>query len=466
MNTYCTSNDRSFARWAVLLILGACFGGQPTLALDPYAKVVVYANILNGNVGNSNANPADALGAPNGNSVSMGGPGASLILDMGADTPVLDGPGADLQVLELGAAYGGADESYNVLISNSTDTNTFVFVGRGRALSLLDIHATGLASARYVWLQDLATETLNTTVPGSDIDAVRVLYYSGSSNDVAPPSGLTVRLTGQGAWLSWAASSATNVTGYAIRRSLDGVAFGSTADYTATKEETAWHDLNLPVVSNFFYAVSTLAGTNESVPVIAAVPAYQFAVLTNQIVHLGDDTVATWEVPAPQRTVTVTFTLPDFADGPLAELALDLFDVDNTGNAILLNGAEVAAVPTQAAGSWAAKTAQFAAGALQPGTNTLVISARNSSGGTTGSLDDFQVRNLWLRLYGPQTNIDLFTRTRFTHIAAGQTNVTLRWVVEQTPSLAPVDWQTVSSPIEWRGVLVPTNGFFRLRDAP
>jgi len=455
-----------FAPRVALLILGIALGGTRVFALDPYAKAIVYANILNGNVGNSNPTPADALGAPDDNSVSMGGPGASLILDMGAETPVLDGPGADVQVLELGAAYGGADESYNVYISNSTDTNTFVFVGRGRALSLLDIHATGLTSARYVWLQDLATETLNTTVPGSDIDSVRVLYYSGSSNDVVQPSGATVRLTGQGAWLSWTASSDTNVTGYAIRRSLDGVAFGSTADYTATKEETAWHDLNLPVVSNFFYAVSTLAGTNESVPVVVGVPAYQLALLTNHTAHAGDDTVAAWEVPASQRTVTISFTLPDFADGPLAELALELFDVDNSGNAILVNGAEVAPVPTQPSENWTAKIVQFAAGALLPGTNTLVFSARNSSGGTTGSLDDFQLRNVWLRLYGPQTNLDLFTRTRFTHISAGQTNVTLRWVVEQTPTVAPVDWQTVSSPIEWKGVLVPTNGFFRLRDAP
>ena len=114
---------------------------------------------------------------------------------------------------------------------------------------------------------------------------------------------------------------------------------------------------------------------------------------------------------------------------------------------------------------WAAKSLRFAAGALQPGLNTLVFSARNTTGGATGSLDDFQVRNVWLRLYGTQTNLDLITGARFTQVAAGQTNGTLRWVVEQTPSLAPLNWQTVSGPVEWTGTLVPTNGFFRLRDA-
>ena len=466
MKTICFFNRSSTVSVVILLVLGAFAPCPPLLAADPYAKAVVWANILNGNVGNSNPNPTNALGAPDGISVSMGGPGASLIVDMGADTPVLDGPGPDLQVLERGAAYGGADESYHVLISNSTDTNSFVFVGQGRALSLLDIHATGLPSARYVWLQDLATETLNTTVPGSDIDSLRVLYYSGSSNDVVPPSAVSVRLTGQGAWLSWTASSATNITGYAIRRSLDGVAFGSSADATLSAQETAWHDLNLPVVSNYFYAVSTLAGSEESVPVIVAVPATQVALLTNQTVHLGDDTVIGWEVPTPQRNFQIAFTLPAFAEGPQAELALDVFDVDNSSNAILINGGAVGTVPTQTAESWAGKSLRFAAGALQPGLNTLVLSARNGSGGTTGSLDDFQVRNVWLHLYGVQTSINLITGARFTRIDASETNVTLRWVVEQTPSLAPVNWHVVSDPIGWTGMVTPTNGYFRLRAAP
>lgn len=283
---------------------------------------------------------------------------------------------------------------------------------------------------------------------------------------MAPPSTVGVRLTGQGAWLSWTASTATNVTGYTIRRSLDGVAFGSAADATVSAQETAWHDLSLPVVSSCYYAVSALAGSTESVLVVVGVPATQLAVLTNQAVHLGDDAVAGWEDPSPQRDLLLTFPLPAFADGPQAELALDVFDVDYSANAILLNGAKIGTVPTQSAESWGTRSLRFAAGALQPGLNTLVLSSRDSSGGTTGGLDDFQVRNIWLRLYGVQANINLVTGARFTQVASGQTNVTLRWVVEQSPSLSPVNWQTVSGPIEWTGTLTPTNGFFRLRDAP
>ncbi len=86
------------------------------------------------------------------------------------------------------------------------------------------------------------------------------------------------------------------------------------------------------------------------------------------------------------------------------------------------------------------------------------------SGVTTGSLDDVQVRNAQLHLYGTPTDIDLLTSTRFTQVVAGETNATLRWAVQQTPSLDPVAWETVSDPIEWPGILTPTNGFFRLQE--
>ena len=288
-----------------------------TAAADPYAKAVVFSRILNGSVGNSYTDPTKALGASDGNYVSLGGPGASIILDMGADTPVVDGPGPDLEVREIGAAQsqGASDESYRVLVSNSTDTNTFSFVGVGLALSLIDIHSSGLASARYVWLQDLSTEISGLT-PGSDIDSLRALYYSGGG-EVAPPSNVQVRLIGQGVWVSWTPSTATNVTGYTIRRSLDGVTFGSSSDVAVSAQETAFYDPSLLVVSNYFYAVSALAGSVESTLVVASVPSVglNLPLLTNQIAHLGDDTIATWVDPSPQLDLTLSFTLPALADG-------------------------------------------------------------------------------------------------------------------------------------------------------
>lgn len=438
----------------------------PAQAADPFAKAVTFSVILNGNAGNNQTDVTAALGASDNKEVSLGGPGASIILDMGAETPVLDGAGPDVEVREIGAAFGGQDESYRVLVSNSPATNTFQYVGTGRALSLIDIHPSGLASARYIWLQDLATETLVTVTPGSDIDSVRAIYYSGSETDFPKPTGVSIRATGQGAWISWNPVTQTNVTSYFIRRSLDGVSFPSTPDATIPWQETAWHDTQVTTVSNLYYAVSAANATNESGLVIISLPVTSLALLTNGAVHLGDNTVPDWEVPDAQSIFELPFYLPAGASGPNAELTFEVWNVNNSGNAILMNGGKIGNFPVQAASSWIAQSIRFPAGALQPGANTLTLTARNSSGGTTGELDDLQVRNVSLRFYEPQSKGEIITSTRITQISPGQTNVTLRWVVEQTPSLSPIMWETVSGPIEWTGSITSSNGFYRLREEP
>jgi hypothetical protein len=127
---------------------------------------------------------------------------------------------------------------------------------------------------------------------------------------------------------------------------------------------------------------------------------------------------------------------------------------------VLLNGGRIGSLPIQTAESWAAKSLRFPAGALQPGTNTLLL------GGATGTLDDFQVRNMALRLHGVQADAGIITSAKYTQILPGQTEVTLRWVVQQTPTFSPVTWETVSDPIEWTGAITSSNGFFRLQELP
>jgi hypothetical protein len=458
-----TSKSSLLCVSTLFALLAVCL---PAWSADPYAKTVVSSVILNGNSGNNFTNVGSALGASDGTFVSLGGPGASIMVDMGADTPVLDGDGPDLEVREIGAAFGGQDESYRVLVSNSTDTNTFQYVGTGRALSLIDIHPSGLTGARYIWLQDLATETLSSVSPGSDIDSLRAIYYSGSETDFPKPTGVSVRATGQGAWVSWNPVTQTNITSYFIRRSFDGVSFPSTPDATVSSQETAWHDTSLSGVSNLYYAVSAANASNESGLVIASLPVTSLTLMANGAAHLGDDTIPDWETPDAQSTIEINFSLPAGASGPEAELAFDLWDVDDTANAILVNGGKVGNMPVQTSSSWVQKTMRFAAGALRPGENTLTLTARTSSGGVNGALDDFQVRNISLRFYEPQSDGEIFTSTRITQINPGQTNVTLRWVVEQTPSLSPITWETVSSPIEWTGSITSSNGFYRLHEQP
>ena len=245
-----------------------------------------------------------------------------------------------------------------------------------------------------------------------------------------------------------------------------GVSFPSTPDATIPWQETAWHDTQVTTVSNLYYAVSAANATNESGLVIISLPVTSLALLTNGAVHLGDNTVPDWEVPDAQSIFELPFYLPAGASGPNAELTFEVWNVNNSGNAILVNGGKIGNFPVQAASSWIAQSIRFPAGALQPGANTLTLTARNSSGGTTGELDDLQVRNVSLRFYEPQSKGEIITSTRITQISPGQTNVTLRWVVEQTPSLSPIMWETVSGPIEWTGSITSSNGFYRLREEP
>lgn len=433
---------------------------------DPYAKAVVFAEILNGNAGNNRPDPSSALGAPDGVAVSLGGPGASILLDMGADTPVLDGPGPDLEVREIGAAFGGVDESYRVLVSNSADTNTFLFVGIGRALSLIDIAPSGLESARFVWLQDIATETLNTQTPGSDIDSVRSLHVAGGSDDLPAPANVRIELTPQGARISWMPSPAPDLSGYAIRRSLDGISFGSSPDATPSMDETAWVDTSLPVGEARFYAVSALSGPLESPLVVLGIPVTTLPLPDTGTVHLGDNVLPNWEVPDPVRTHSITFTLPAVPGGSQVALELDVFDTDSNANAIIVNGARVASLPVHSPETWSRRIVALPAAAFQPGINTLLFAARTSGGAVTGALDDFMLRNLVLHIHGGFPAPTVLTSTRFTTVTPGSDTVTLRWLVEQTPTLSPPDWRAVSSPIEWTGEATADDGFFRLREQP
>lgn len=436
-----------------------------TTLADPYAKAVVSATIINLNNGNTRTDPTRALGAPDGIYVSMGGPGASLLLDMGEDTPIVNGPGPDLEITEIGDVVGGVDESYDVFVSNSPERETFVPVGTGRALSLIDIEPSGLASARYVLLQDIATETLGRPTPGSDIDSLRIIHYTGEGA-VSPPSGLGQKPTDQGVWLSWTASSDPNVSGYVIRKSPDAFTFSSTPTATVSADETAWHDLTPPGVRNYYYAVSTIANGVESQLITVEVDSSVIPLLSGDPVHLGDNEIPGWEDPTPQPELELTFNLPATPQGPFAELSFDVFDVDYGTQPVLVNGGRIGNVPTATAETWSPKVLRIPTSALQPGLNTVKIFPRNSSGGTTGNLDDFQIRNVSLALFGSPSLITLSTAARIIQVSSDQTRVTIRWVIEQSPDLSSDHWEPVSSPFEWTADIVPDHGFFRLREVP
>jgi len=173
-----------------------------TSCVDPYADAVVDANIKGS--GNGHTDTLQTLGRPNGtlyyDYVSVGGPGHWITLDMGEGEEVIDGPGNDFRIYEVGKILGGADEEYDVSVSNSPD-GPWTYIGEGWTTSVFDLAGSGLDSARYVRIDDLSTRTGDPT-PGSDIDAVQNLNMVGDLI-IEAPRNLSKATSGNDVVLSW-----------------------------------------------------------------------------------------------------------------------------------------------------------------------------------------------------------------------------------------------------------------------
>jgi hypothetical protein len=121
--------------WDNLLVSPPLLAGS-----DPYADAVLQSEIQPGNNSNSASDPAMMAGAPDNLYTSLGGqcsenPGpAFAVFDMGPDAEaILDGPGADLEVIEIGSSSGGVDESYRVEVGDGPDGPwTILGIGDGQ----------------------------------------------------------------------------------------------------------------------------------------------------------------------------------------------------------------------------------------------------------------------------------------------------------------------------------------------
>lgn len=373
-------------------------------AAEPYAKLVLQKNVLMGSGTNVSMNHLEVLGAPDDKYLSMGGPGAYILLDMGA-TPIVDGIGPDLEVREYGAESGGVDEQYRVSISATNTPGSFVVVGTGSAYSLMDIASTGLSSARYVYIEDLSTATNSSNTPGSDIDAVTSLHAS-TSGTLPSVTGLSYTHTNNGVRLSWTPITGASVTGYNIRRSSDGKRFDTHPKWSVTKLENAFLDIDTSktFVGPSWYAVSAKYAGGESALQVVGVPASLPLTLLaeSQTIHVGDSTVPAWvdtsgdySVPSGHK-LTLNFTLPEEPRGPTVKLNLQAFDVDYARNYIVINGHIARSLP-QGNDVWLNTSLIIESGEFQQGGNTLEIYARDNNGGdTVNGLDDFMLKGLHL----------------------------------------------------------------------
>jgi len=185
----------------VLSISHSVWAG-PTIT-DPYADAVISYTPGPG-VGNAsqappngNDNPDAALGAPEYNSTSGAGffvslgDGGSIVLAF-TDNIVVDGPGWDLKVYEV-----GSPENAEVLVSNDSGA-TFVSLGTAYATSSFDLLGTGLTWANTVRIVDDGGGPNSLVYMGFDLDAVEAL------NSAVMPAPGALMLGGIGAVLvSW-----------------------------------------------------------------------------------------------------------------------------------------------------------------------------------------------------------------------------------------------------------------------
>ena len=135
-------------------------------------RAVSYDNNGSG-IHDDNDNPSEALGPPTGADtyLSLGG-GGTVVLEF-TDNVLVDGPGADLAVFEIGPQAEAAT------VAVSEDGRSFVTLGRiAGSTATLDLAGRGRAGAAYRFVRitdDIEQGDRRGRSAGADIDAVGTL---------------------------------------------------------------------------------------------------------------------------------------------------------------------------------------------------------------------------------------------------------------------------------------------------
>jgi len=132
-----------------------------------YAFRVVLCRFRNHDTENNKTQPRFTLGPPDSRFFSLGRNGY-VVLDMGAQTPIVDIPGNDFVVYE---ADDGLTEGYYVFVSNGWD-GPWQRCDSAGGTAFFDLTGTGLSEARYVRITDDADFTTGQHA-GFDLDAVQ-----------------------------------------------------------------------------------------------------------------------------------------------------------------------------------------------------------------------------------------------------------------------------------------------------
>ncbi|NLH50516.1 MAG: PKD domain-containing protein [Myxococcales bacterium] len=158
--------------WTDVPVTATAGGAQKDIELEPAADGVNAAIrcVLNlrKDAADNPANvslPTAALGGNDGAAFSLG-VGGYAAFDMGENTPVRDGEGADLKIYEK-----GNDEGYTVMAAAQW-TGPWQSLGTGTGTQEFDLSGSGLSEARFILLTDDGDGSNTTADPGADIDAI------------------------------------------------------------------------------------------------------------------------------------------------------------------------------------------------------------------------------------------------------------------------------------------------------
>lgn len=132
-----------------------------------YAFRVILCRFRNHDTQDNKTPPRHALGPPDSQFFSLGQNGY-VILDMGAETPIVDISGDDFIVYE---GDDGTTEGYYVYVSNSWE-GPWQLCNSAVGTAFFDLAGTGLSEARYVRIVDDADFTTG-QYAGFDCDAVQ-----------------------------------------------------------------------------------------------------------------------------------------------------------------------------------------------------------------------------------------------------------------------------------------------------
>lgn len=144
-----------------------------TVGCPPAFADIVDDVFPGGGTSGADADVLRALDTPDGLGLALGN-GGSVVLGLG-DACVLDGPGSDLLVYEVGSI-----ERANVFAS--TDGITYTLLGEANGTTAFDLAAVGLDCVRFVRIVDLSDGLTAAPAAGFDVDAVQAMYPACPNN--------------------------------------------------------------------------------------------------------------------------------------------------------------------------------------------------------------------------------------------------------------------------------------------